>query len=243
MKKAAPAKKAAAVKAPAKAAGHDGAGEEVAPARRRHRRTKPAPGQDGRRSRKPPRQATIAAKASAPEVASPPATVSSANGAAPTKAIPPAEPAPTTVETVAAPVPPVVKAPAKAPVKPVRPPEPWSAAELAEVRRQLEAELADMRGEYDRSMDDLTVLHQTGTDGAGDDQADAGSKTFEREQELAVVANRMDLLNQIQRAIERVEAGTYGICESCGRPIPKARLKAFPMATLDVECKQREERR
>ena len=100
-----------------------------------------------------------------------------------------------------------------------------------------------MQGEYDRSLDELNELHQTGTDGAGDDQADAGSKTFEREQELSIAANRLDLLNQIQRAIERVDAGTYGICESCGRPIPKARLKAFPMATSDVECKQREERR
>jgi RNA polymerase-binding protein DksA len=111
------------------------------------------------------------------------------------------------------------------------------------VRRQLEDELNGMQGEYDRSLDELNVLHQTGTDGAGDDQADAGSKTFEREQELSIAANRLDLLNQIRRAIERVDARSYGICESCGRPIPKARLKAFPMATLDVECKQREERR
>ncbi len=119
----------------------------------------------------------------------------------------------------------------------------WTPEELAAVRRGLLAELEDMQGEYDRSMDELNELHQTGTDGAGDDQADAGSKTFEREQELSIAANRLDLLNQIQRAIERVDAGTYGLCESCGNPIPKARLKAFPMATLDVVCKQREERR
>ena len=67
--------------------------------------------------------------------------------------------------------------------------------------------------------------------------------TFEREQEQSIAANRMDLMVQIQRAVERIDAGTYGYCESCGRPIPKARLKAFPMATLDVGCKQREERR
>ena len=65
-------------------------------------------------------------------------------------------------------------------------------------------------------------------------QADAGSKTFEREQELSIAANRLDLLTQIKRAVERIDAGTYGYCESCGKPIPKARLKAFPMATLDV---------
>ena len=90
---------------------------------------------------------------------------------------------------------------------------------------------------------DLDELQPSSTDGAGDDQADAGSKTFEREQEQSIAANRLDLLTQIQRAVERIDAGTYGFCESCGKPIPKARLKAFPMATLDVACKQREERR
>ncbi|MEP6599730.1 MAG: TraR/DksA family transcriptional regulator [Actinomycetota bacterium] len=119
----------------------------------------------------------------------------------------------------------------------------WTAKELAEVRRQLITELDEMQDEYDRSMRDLNDFQQSSTDGAGDDQADAGSKTFEREQELSIAANRLDLLTQINRAVERIDAGTYGFCESCGNPIPKARLKAFPMATLDVACKQREERR
>jgi RNA polymerase-binding protein DksA len=100
-----------------------------------------------------------------------------------------------------------------------------------------------MQSEYDQSISDLNDLQQASTDGAGDDQADAGSKTFEREQELSIAANRLDLLTQMQRAVERIDAGTYGFCESCDNPIPKARLKAFPMATLDVACKQREERR
>ena len=119
----------------------------------------------------------------------------------------------------------------------------WTAAELREVRRELVSELQAMQTEYDRSLQDLNELQSSSTDGAGDDQADAGSKTFEREQELSIAANRLDLLTQIQRAVERIDAGTYGFCESCGKPIPKARLKAFPMATLDVACKQREERR
>ncbi|MBV9593768.1 MAG: TraR/DksA C4-type zinc finger protein [Actinobacteria bacterium] len=119
----------------------------------------------------------------------------------------------------------------------------WSPAELAEVRESLVAQLAEMQTEYERSIHDLTDLQTSSTDGAGDDQADAGSKTFEREQELSIVGNRLDLLTQIQRAVARIDAGTYGQCESCGNPIPKARLRAFPMATLDVACKQREERR
>jgi RNA polymerase-binding transcription factor DksA len=92
-------------------------------------------------------------------------------------------------------------------------------------------------------MRDLDDLQRSSTDGAGDDQADAGSKTFEREQEQSIAANRLDLLTQFEHAVERIDAGTYGFCESCGNPIPKARLMAFPAATLDVTCKQREERR
>jgi len=118
----------------------------------------------------------------------------------------------------------------------------FSAAELSKIRAELAADVLRMRAEYDESLRQLTD-QQASADGAGDDQADAGSKTFEREQELSIAANRLDMLTQTQHAIERIDAGTYGICESCGKAIPKARLQAFPMATLDVACKQREERR
>ncbi|WP_304047894.1 TraR/DksA C4-type zinc finger protein [Jatrophihabitans endophyticus] len=119
----------------------------------------------------------------------------------------------------------------------------WTKAELAEVRAQLVSELDELRSAYDGSMRELDDLQRAGNDGAGDDQADAGSKTFEREQEQSIAANRFDLIAQTEHAIERIQAGTYGFCERCGKPIPKARLKAFPAATLDVSCKQREERR
>src|SRR5580700_4893188 len=74
-------------------------------------------------------------------------------------------------------------------------------------------------------------------------QADVGAKTFEREHELALTHNARELLAQNERAIARIDAGTYGTCESCGEAIGKARLQAFPRATLCVTCKQREERR
>jgi RNA polymerase-binding protein DksA len=115
--------------------------------------------------------------------------------------------------------------------------------ELAELRSQLVAEVAELQDEYDRAMSELADMQQANTDGAGDDQADAGSKTFEREQEQSIANNRQDLIVQAQRAISRIDSGTYGLCENCGRPIPKARLQALPMATLDADCKAREERR
>jgi DnaK suppressor protein len=60
---------------------------------------------------------------------------------------------------------------------------------------------------------------------------------------MSLAANSRDLLSQVERALQRLDDGTYGVCESCGNPIGKARLQAFPRATLCVSCKQREERR
>lgn len=133
-------------------------------------------------------------------------------------------------------------APAKAAKLPVREGEErWSERELAEVRSNLAAEIAALSEEITTSA--TQIAEGDATDGAGDDQADAGAKTYEREHELALTNNSRDLLAQNERALERIDTGTYGICESCGKPIGKGRLQAFPRATLCVACKQREERR
>jgi DnaK suppressor protein len=110
------------------------------------------------------------------------------------------------------------------------------AAFLLEDKARLEAELA----QADRVLSDL--LRNSG-DGAGDDQADYGSSALEREQELTLVNNMRDLLAQTRHAIERIRNGAYATCEITGLPIGKARLQAFPRATLSVEAKTREERR
>lgn len=117
------------------------------------------------------------------------------------------------------------------------------AADLSEIRARLHEDLAELQSEYDRAVAELANLQHTSTDGAGDDLADAGAKTFEREQEQSIAANRQLLMSQIRHAIERIDSGTYGMCENCGQPIPAARLKALPMATLDAACKARAERR
>ena len=80
-------------------------------------------------------------------------------------------------------------------------------------------------------------------DGAGQDQADMGATSFERDHEMTVLNSERDKLAQIERALGRIDDGTYGACESCGNPIGKLRLMAFPRATLCMTCKQREERR
>jgi DnaK suppressor protein len=119
----------------------------------------------------------------------------------------------------------------------------WTAAELTAVRDQLAAEAAGLLSDIDRAESDIASRLTDAIGDAGDDQADAGAKTFEREQELALTHNARELLAQTEHALERIEAGTFGTCESCGEPIGKARLQAFPRAVLCVACKQREERR
>jgi DnaK suppressor protein len=127
---------------------------------------------------------------------------------------------------------------------PVRPgEEPWTETELDELRKELEDEIAELRGEIFKAETRIAERMGDAVADAGDDQADAGAKTFEREHELALTHNAKDLLAQNERALARIAAGTYGVCESCGEPIGKARLQAFPRATLCVACKQREERR
>ena len=119
----------------------------------------------------------------------------------------------------------------------------WTEAELAEVRKALEAEIAELRAEISKAESEIAERMGDAVADAGDDQADAGAKTFQREHELALTHNARELLAQNERALARIEDGTYGVCESCGEPIGKARLQAFPRATLCVACKQREERR
>ncbi|MBA3432175.1 MAG: TraR/DksA C4-type zinc finger protein [Actinobacteria bacterium] len=75
-----------------------------------------------------------------------------------------------------------------------------------------------------------------------DDFADAGTATFDRERDLSIRNNIRDLMDQIDRAAARIDAGTYGVCENCGRPIEPARLKALPHASLCLACKRRDER-
>ncbi|OKJ80519.1 DNA-binding protein [Streptomyces sp. TSRI0107] len=126
----------------------------------------------------------------------------------------------------------------------VRPGEdPWTAEEVEEARAELTGELERLGAEIAASEASLAGLMRDPGDGAGHDEADTGSKNITREHELALAANAREMLDQTERALHRLDAGTYGLCENCGNPIGKARMQAFPRATLCVECKQKQERR
>jgi DnaK suppressor protein len=133
---------------------------------------------------------------------------------------------------------------ASAAALPVRQGEkPWTEAELKKVRQQLQEDIAGLLADISEAESAIAERLGDAVGDAGDDPADAGAKTYQREHELALTQNARELLAASERALARIDDGTFGVCESCGQPIGKARLQAFPRATLCVTCKQREERR
>lgn len=121
--------------------------------------------------------------------------------------------------------------------------EPWTLPEVEELAAFLLEDAERLARELAAADAELSDLLRNSGDGAGDDQADYGSSALEREQELTLVNNMRDLLEQTNHAIDRIRKGTYATCEVTELPIGKARLQAFPRATLSVEAKAREERR
>jgi RNA polymerase-binding protein DksA len=130
--------------------------------------------------------------------------------------------------------------PARKPRKPSLSPD-----ELDQIRKELEAqrdvfrrELTELEaGTFNQSQSDLS-----GEVSFDEESADAGTFTFERERDLSLGNNLRDLLDKVESALRRINAGTYGSCERCGRPIDKARLKALPYSVLCIDCKKLEER-
>lgn len=116
--------------------------------------------------------------------------------------------------------------------------------EFTALREQLTERLAELEREYEQAAADLDDLQRDRViASAGDDPADTGTKTFEREQEVSLLTGVRQRIAQTQHALARMDDGTYGLCERCGNEIPTARLEAFPSVTLCMSCKQREERR
>jgi DnaK suppressor protein len=109
----------------------------------------------------------------------------------------------------------------------------------------LKARLLKERDELDEQLSTIedtsfatTQSDLSGDVGLDDEAADAGTATFEREKDLSIENNVRDLLRKIEGALKRMEAGTYGLCERCGKPIEKARIKALPYAELCIKDAQ-----
>jgi RNA polymerase-binding transcription factor DksA len=100
-----------------------------------------------------------------------------------------------------------------------------------------------LQEERDRVRDQLARLgHGTPTDdgSAGldfdENFADSGQVTAERGEVEALSGQLAETLQDIEDALAKFDAGTYGACESCGQPIPEARLEAMPAARLCISC-------
>jgi DnaK suppressor protein len=72
--------------------------------------------------------------------------------------------------------------------------------------------------------------------------AELGTQMFEQSLAIDVLQNTSDTIGQIDGALARIDAGTFGLCEACRCVIPHARLRAIPFATLCVKCREAEER-
>ena len=110
---------------------------------------------------------------------------------------------------------------------------------LVEERVQLDTQLTTIETDSFAS----TQSDSSGDVGLDDEPADAGTATFEREKDLSIENNVRDLLHKIDRALKRMDDGTYGICDICGKPIEKARVKALPYVYLCIKDAQAQSRR
>ena len=122
---------------------------------------------------------------------------------------------------------------------------PITKKELDDLKARLVSERKDLQAQYTELEESTFATNQselTGEMGFDEEYADAGTATFERERDLSLVNNLRDLMERIDKALVKMEEGTYGLCDRCGRPIEKLRLKALPYANLCLKDKQAEER-
>ncbi len=121
----------------------------------------------------------------------------------------------------------------------------FTAKELQELKDQLLSERRDLESQHAEISESTFAGNQSelsGEMGFDEEYADSGTATFEREKDLSLVNNLRDLMERIDKALAKIDEGTYGLCDRCGKPIEKARLKALPYANLCLKDKQAEER-
>lgn len=109
------------------------------------------------------------------------------------------------------------------------------------LRQQLEDELKSSRssiGELDVESDELVRDSDQEGGVPTNHMADVGSNVYERERLMTIESEMRDRVTAIQDALERIDAGAYGDCRRCGRPIPMARLKIMPFTNYCVDCQE-----
>ena len=106
-------------------------------------------------------------------------------------------------------------------------------------KKRLEEEkgrLEELIEEYERELESARLTESSSDRSPDPGNAEASSMKLEYAKELSIEQNTLDLLRKVDHALERIEAGKYGNCESCGNAIPVERLDVLPYSTLCVEC-------
>ena len=130
--------------------------------------------------------------------------------------------------------------------KSTAPKSPLTKKELDDLRARLLTERQELQEQLTTLEENTFAASQsdmTGEVAFDDETADAGTATFERERDLSIENNVRDLLAKIDRALQRMDANTYGLCDRCGKPIEKARIKALPYVDLCIKDAQAQSRR
>lgn len=121
-----------------------------------------------------------------------------------------------------------------------------SVTDTERFRRLLEEERGRVAGAIENLHRDSarSIEDETGEETQFDNHiADTATVTYEREMDYTLEENNEAVLAAIDRALARIEEGTYGTCQRCGKPIAEARLEAIPWTELCIDCKRELERR
>ena len=109
---------------------------------------------------------------------------------------------------------------------------------LENIRVHLETERKRLADELQSKLSQATVeIHEGSPFGKREETA---TESFQLESRLVLVQHIREQLTDMERALEKLAKGTYGLCNSCGKPIPLARLEAITRATLCLECNARQ---
>ncbi|MGC6426694.1 MAG: TraR/DksA family transcriptional regulator [Akkermansiaceae bacterium] len=126
--------------------------------------------------------------------------------------------------------------------------KPDKVAKLTTFQKKQQQKLKDLRDQITDMMQGMqkdtikNLAEGSEANGSGMHQADAGTDSYDRDFALNMLSKEADALNEIEEALQRLEMGTYGICEKSKKKIPQARLEALPFARLSVECQAELER-
>ena len=186
-----------------------------------------------RASKPPAKKAAATTKKAAPAKAATPSPKSASPKSASPKAAAPAKKVPTKQAAAK-------KAAATTPTAPKREKAPvldkflQEQVALLEQERQTYTEQAEaLKAEADQLAQEM----EPGDIQFDEESGEGGTMNIDRERDLALSAQARAAVDEIDHALAKITNGTYGTCENCGQPIPKARLKALPYARLCVACK------